>query len=597
MKSKIFNLLSLSILALVMFMSFASAVTLAEWDLTSDGIATNVDSNVNAGTFTNGLGISVVTFSADGAYADDWSTGALDSTDYFQITLSPDSGYDLSISAINFGERRSDTGIRDYQVKWSKNLDFSSATTIATENVPDDENERDGDITSLSIEVDNGETIYIRWFGYTAEGVSGTWRINDDTLSVEGTVTEVIQKEPEDITECSLLGEKGSELKIKIKDISIIGFGDDEEWLPLDKIEVEVKVENDGDDDIDDIAIEWGLYDLESGDWYVDDEESDFNLKDGDDKVLTFSFNLDDNIDELENGNYVLYVWANAEVDNDTKTEVCISDSEVIEIIIENDFVILYDIESPETVSCGADFQITADVWNIGDSDQDDVSVKVYNSELGINELVTIGDIDEFDSEFLDVFVEIPKDAEEKSYLIRFTVYDEDNDVYENDFDEDESVFTIPLKVEGNCKIDVTAVVSASLESGGKAGEELIIKSIITNSGDKSATYTVNVAGYASWASLDNIDQSTFTLDDGESKEIFITFNVDKDASGDKTFNIEVLSENQLIATQPVSVSIEKSAFSLTDNITENSWLWGIGLLNLILIIAIIVVAVKLARK
>ncbi len=534
MKSKIFNLLSLSILALVMFMSFASAAILT---ISNHNIPTSV--NQNAGSFD-------ITFDLENAGVEtdlDWSNSA---------------ATEGTITSFSFSH--------DY-INASENLSI-----IATISFP---NGQTGDISGI----------------INAGVVNGSGDDKNFTFSVSITV------EPEDITECSLLGEQGSELKIKIKDISITGFGDDEEWLPLDKIEVEVKVENDGDDDIDDIAIEWGLYDLESGDWYVDDEESDFNLKDGDDKVLTFSFNLDDNIDELENGNYVLYVWANAEVDNDTKTEVCISDSEVIEIIIENDFVILYDIESPETVSCGADFQITADVWNIGDSDQDDVSVKVYNSELGINELVTIGDIDEFDSEFLDVFVEIPKDAEEKSYLIRFTVYDEDNEVYENDFDEDESVFTIPLKVEGNCKIDVTAVVSASLESGGKAGEELIIKSIITNSGDKSATYTVNVAGYASWASLDNIDQSTFTLDDGESKEIFITFNVDKDASGDKTFNIEVLSENQLIATQPVSVSIEKSAFSLTDNITENSWLWGIGLLNLILIIAIIVVAVKLARK
>jgi len=73
--------------------------------------------------------------------------------------------------------------------------------------------------------------------------------------------------------------------------------------------------------------------------------------------------------------------------------------------------------------------QITADVWNVGDSDQDEVKVVIFNSELGINEVVEIGDINDFDNEVLDAFVEIPSDVEEKhtqfhlKFLMKTTMF------------------------------------------------------------------------------------------------------------------------------------------------------------------------------
>jgi len=43
-----------------------------------------------------------------------------------------------------------------------------------------------------------------------------------------------------------------------------------------------------------------------------------------------------------------------------------------------------------------------------------------------------------------------------------------------NDYDEKESIFSVFLKVEGDCSVSSTALVSANLESGGKAGEEIL---------------------------------------------------------------------------------------------------------------------------
>ena len=188
LKTKIFVLLSFTVFVLAIASAFGSALTFAEWDLTTNGNPTNVNSNVNAGNFVGGSGISSVTFGANGASASSWSLSGLNNDDYFQISISPQSGKNLVITDINFGERRSNEGIRDYQVQWSKSQTFGSPTTIANVNVPDDENERDGSISGLSITVNEGETLFVRFFGFNAESSQGTWRINDGTLNIIGSV-------------------------------------------------------------------------------------------------------------------------------------------------------------------------------------------------------------------------------------------------------------------------------------------------------------------------------------------------------------------------------------------------------------------------
>jgi len=597
MKSKILSLFLLSVILLSVGM--VSAVTLAEWDLTTDGVPTNVDTNLNAGNFMGGLGIGTINFGVNGAYANSWTnTTTKDSTDYYQITLFPKSGYDLSISKINFGDKRSTTGPITYQLQWSKNSDFSLATTIGTYTSLDG-TETIRNLLS-SIVVNNGETIYIRWFAYNSNNSAGTFYITNDTLTIEGTLTEIV--EPEEITECAITGNLGNNLNIRIRDINVEeGFGeDDEEWYPLDEIEVEVEVENKGPEDIDDIVLAWGLYNVDLDDWVIDDEENDFNLKDGDEETIIINFKLDDPDEFEDDAEYIFYVWAIGEDDEFDKNETCVIESESIEIAMEDDFVILDDIEFPEVVQCGAEVQITADVWNIGEDDQDEVYVMIHNSELGISEKIEIGDINSFDEETLNTIIKLPKNVEEKAYYLKFFVYDEDNDIYENGND-DEAEFTIYLKVEGSCVTGPTVLVSANLESGGKAGQELVVRATITNIGDELETYNLNIVGYSDWASSFESEMNMVILGAGESQDVLLTFKVKEDVSGDKFFNIEVLSGDELIVEQPVSVSIE-SGFGfpgITGKVISRSnwYLWGIGALNIILVIVIIFVAVRAIRK
>ena len=142
------------------------------------------------------------------------------------------------------------------------------------------------------------------------------------------------------------------------------------------------------------------------------------------------------------------------------------------------------------------------------------------------------------------------------------------------------------------------ASVTAVLESGGQAGKPMVVKATITNTGNKAASYSLNVAGYTGWASSATLDKTSLTLNAGESAEVLLNFDVKKDALGSNLFNLEVLSENEMIANQPVQVEITKRAL-ITGNFLsgDNKYIWGIGLLNLILIVLIIVIAVRIARR
>lgn len=401
------------------------------------------------------------------------------------------------------------------------------------------------------------------------------------------------------------------DLDVTIKGIEVKeGFGEDENWLAMDEVEIEIRVENNGDYDIDDITLEWGIADEGLNDWVIEfDEIDEFNLKDGDDEIFTITFILDEDdldmdLEDIIGNDYNLVVRATGTIDDNDADELdnqetCAADFKDVSIEDSN-AVILSNFQLPESVSCGSTVEISADAWNIGDRDEDEVSVTITNKELKLSEDITLGDIDAFDNQKLSFTFTVPSDATEKSYNILFRVYDEDNDLYEVGEDDDPSEFNIELKVEGGCTDSASLVtVKADLVSGGKAGQDLVVKATLTNAGSNSATYTLSASDYGQFASQYDVQPSTLTLAAGKSGEATYTLKVSKDAFGEQMFYLELVSGSQ-VTRQPVSVTIQKAGLldSITGSaISGNSLVWGLGLLNVILVIVIIFVAIRVARK
>jgi len=530
---------------------------------------------------------------------------------FLVVIMSAVSALDFSYTSAEFSQSNGDTltisvsgiGVGNeviFEFSEVKNYEGDKQITFNTDPITLD---ADGDVeitTNIPAEFD----FFGKQYSTTLTAIDDNATPGDDSDDITKTLTLTFEQ----TSFCSWDNgveedEDNDHIKLQIKDISVVeGFGEDEEWYPQDEIEVEIKVENqNSDDDIDDIVIEWGIFDKDSGKWVIDvDDEKDFNLKDGDDetKIITFKLDdLDEDFDEL--GDLVFYARATGD-DDETDTKVCSSASENVKIITDDEFVILDNIEITGTASCGNEIQITADVWNLGEEEQEDVEVIIYNKELGINKKVAIGDIDSFDNEKLDITLSLPDDADEKQYDLILSVYDEDGEMYENDND-DKAEFFVPLTIEsGSCA--PSASVYANLESEAIAGKELIIKAVVTNTGDRTATYTFNIANY-NWATLESVEPTTIILNSGESKDVLIKFNVNSDVSGDKSFDIELLSDGKVALTQPVSITIEESAGfnfgGITGNIISGSnwYLWGIGALNVLLVIIIIVVAFRVSKK
>ena len=480
---------------------------------------------------------------------------------------------------------------------------FTSATSIS------------GAITTLTQNTTSSTmSILINVPEYQSPGIyTGTLTLSDQTYNltihdIPITITVTPKPRPQDINDCLATQNLGENLRISIEDISTIsGFGDDENyWYPLDNVEVKVNIENRGNDGIRNIKLEWGLYSSSKGKFVMDGQESKFNLNDGDEKVVPIDFKLDNPRDFRDGGDYVLYVWATGEDKEFDRNKTCEVTNQAIDVFVDDNLVLdsmkINDIDLEDGIyqdklSCGSTLTFTADLWNIGDSDQEDITIRVYNTKLGIDEEFNIGKIRSFDKEPISFEFTLPKELDEDGWNdLKFEIL-EDGDVFQNyiDGDDVDAVFDALLNLE-NCLLP-EATISASLDTGGKAGKPMLIRTTITNTGKEATTYLVNAYGYSGWASTANVEPSTITLQPGQSSDVLITLEVNRQASGDKLFNIEVLSQGQLVMSQPLSVNIEKaliSSFFENKNLLLTILVIGIAL---ILIIIIIVLAIRLARK
>jgi hypothetical protein len=405
--------------------------------------------------------------------------------------------------------------------------------------------------------------------------------------------------------------------------------GKDDEWELLDVIEVEVEVENNNNnDDFEDVMIELGLFDSDGKNVAddldfdsADDEEVDIgDIRDDDEDMTTFVFKIPADFDD---GNYKLAVKAYS--DKEGENNVCIDFSddlsndffEAITIDRENDddnFIVIDEdqIVVPSEVTCGETVSVGLEVFNIGDGgEEEQVLVEMFSDDLPITnqEFEIKQDLDEGDDERVQFIFDVPDGIEDKTYTLKFrTRYDYKRGSYRQ---LSRDTWIAPLKVIG-CKFSgggptmkSNIVITATLGSDAKAGQELIVNSVITNAGSESATLVVDALGYQSWSELKSISERSFTLDSGKSQNVVFTFDVDEDTEGTESFTIEVSSNGELESRQ-VEVNIEGSeargsgltGFSIFNGgASGNNLIWIIAIVNIILIILIILVAVRLSRR
>ncbi|MAG02661.1 hypothetical protein CMI42_04960 [Candidatus Pacearchaeota archaeon] len=492
-------------------------------------------------------------------------------------------------------------------VKNEGNVDFSSVSL----NLPDltgatftlsptsISNLNAGQSQVIAIGVDTTSSL-----GIGANEATLTASANDGTTSTgKLTINRNFCKEGEQGTDLSI-----SDVKIDNND------GDDEEWSPLDEVEIKVTVDNDGDERIKDVHVEIGLFDQTGKNVIkdmddLDDEEIDLgSIKDGKDDTATFTFIIPA---DFEDDKYKLVVKAYSK---DLKEEnLCVSHSsdlsdgffQEIDGQREEDeekHIIFDNIKvSPSPAQCGELVQITGEIFNIGEDDHlDQVRVTMFNSDLKINdERIVRQDFDQGDSEVIDFELNIPSNAEEKIHVLEFRTYydyDDGDDVYDIVSDDK---FTASLRVEGNCGVSTEKDVQITAELDSEtpqavAGQQVVVNAILRNTGKEETTYAVGVNGISSWARQVSIEPQIITLSPGESKEASIALSVNNDVSGDQELSIKAAFDG-VTKEQKVVLSVNSKAQPaqigpVVDHLRNNWFIYLIILVNTILIIAIILV-------
>ena len=525
----------------------------------------------------------------------------------------------ITLAATDFSITTSPTSLTKTVKETSFTITASDDITI---NVPEFADISDGDghtivlsqdkSGNIAISAGNSTTVTISWTSLSPTGTDledlalGTF--SRSIVVTDGTDNETITVQfISSFCDIGNVEEPIDEGKRKLEIVRVRDKSSDEdwEWKPLDEVEVEVKVKFESDDENDDIdaVIEVALYDSEEKD-FVDLEDEDelereVSLDEG--ESLTESFIVKVPVEDVEDssGRYKLYVKVYEDGDEDV---VCVdkADSDYyqdIRIEKESYEVIVDDIEVTTPAPCGEEVQVSARVYNIGNHEEDRVKVTLYNRDLGINMESESFSLDEGDSKRVFFNFIVPDGTEEKSYILKLHAsyrYRSSTEIYREESDVEDAA----LKVEGNCEIekDLGASITAELDSDVIAGEQLVVKGTIRNTGAEETTYNIDVTGHSSWAELENIDPETITLDAGKSKNFFIYLNIDEDAEGEQFFTIEASYDGET-TEQEVSIVLEEAkaagitGATISEHLSKNWFIWVIVAINIILIIAIILVA------
>ncbi|MBU0760643.1 MAG: putative S-layer protein [Nanoarchaeota archaeon] len=307
------------------------------------------------------------------------------------------------------------------------------------------------------------------------------------------TITAQSDEGAQDITTFTLKetfcknGEIGA---LRINDVSIENAdGEDDKWILWDYVEIDIEIKNEGDEKIKDVIVELGLFDssgrnvADDLEFFGGDEEVEIgSLNDGERETASFKFKVPA---DFEDGDYKLTVKAYS--DELGEENECVDSArdldtdffQEIEIEREDDesrFIIFDNVViEPSETSCGDSVTLTADIYNIGEDDQDRVRVNLVNNELGLDEFVEImGDFDVGDEESVSFDFVIPNVAKNKIYQLRLsTDYDFKRNAYSESSDEE----LIELSITA-CGVTPIVAVDDNGQSGdiiylgGRADEE-----------------------------------------------------------------------------------------------------------------------------
>lgn len=207
--------------------------------------------------------------------------------------------------------------------------------------------------------------------------------------------------------------------------------------------------------------------------------------------------------------------------------------------------LIVKKILMSQDVVAGRGFFANVKVENIGQKDEEDITVRLEIPELGVSEFTTIDEIDAEDtttSEDIVVFIDECTEAGEYDVIVTVE-FDEFEDVSKTE--------TLRVKESDICQKtapgESKTLVSVPQAQEAIAGDAVVFPIMITNMANTAKTYVITVSKAVESFGTSRIDPSNVMIVQSNQHEtVFIYLNVNEDAQeGAKDFIVTIQSGDE----------------------------------------------------
>lgn len=373
-----------------------------------------------------------------------------------------------------------------------------------------------------------------------------------DTFS--DTFTLTIDVRPTDLCKDGRVGDKvpGNVVNDELNIDDIDDPNEDDNFKPLETINVDVNVDNDADEDLE---VEFKAFLIDKEDDDVLAEFTDIaDIDENDDLDFDGSLVVPADIEDESSTRYAVYVMASEDGNED---DYCDWKQVDIEIEKDNDDVVVDKVTPQEPLVCGMAGEIEARIVNAGSDDQRDVSVKLFINDLKVALTSSEFDLDKKDTQKVIFDLNVPKTIAAGTYAGRVEVLDEDGAVYDRKEARKEFQVTVECAGTGTGTGTggrVNAALSLSQSSFTTRKDSAITTvATIKNTGDSTKTFALKVTPIGDWTEPLEV---SFSLAAGESRVESITLAVEKE--GNHVAKVEVLADGQVLATQTFTVDAKQ---------------------------------------
>lgn len=248
--------------------------------------------------------------------------------------------------------------------------------------------------------------------------------------------------------------------------------------------------------------------------------------------------------------------------------------------LLEIKSVDLYDHNADNIFTSGNTMFADVVVKNRGNHRADDVYVRVSIPEMGVSRNVYIGDLAPYDNDDEDAVkatLALPLlVGKEGQFTVNIETYNSELST--------KTTRTITVVKEQTKNVQIMPqITQADANSGDRAKYSLIV----SNLGETSEDFTVEVLGTEGWAVVQT-NPASFSLAPGQNKLVQINLDVDKDAE-----------TMQYPFTVRVRYGNEAKQYNYIANVTKTGFDWKIALtiLGIVLAVAVIVLLVVMLVK